>query len=170
MNCKKIFAGILCAVMLSANTVTATASSDNLLEYEPVTVAELESALFYDLKPLAHVYIDAGRLYGIDPVFLAAKDAEESGWGRYTAAPNNLGGWTSSKGYMSFISPESYIYYSASKMKHMYLEMDGVYYHGTSLSDVNVHYNGSQTWVDHVGGIMKDINRRINKYRSTVVL
>lgn len=123
---KKLLCKMLCVLMLATFAIPADASAANLLASEPLTVEELEAGLLYDLKPLAAVYLDAGAMYGVDPVFLAAKDAEESGWGRYTAAPNNLGGWTSDDGgYMSFDSPEDYIYYSAEKMRDLYLEEDG---------------------------------------------
>lgn len=155
---------MLCVLMLATFAIPADASAANLLASEPLTVEELEAGLLYDLKPLAAVYLDAGAMYGVDPVFLAAKDAEESGWGRYTAAPNNLGGWTSDDGgYMSFGSPEDYIYYSAEKMRDLYLEEDGRYYNGTSLSDVCVAYNGNPEWAEHIESIMDDIYWRIEK-------
>ena len=161
---KKLLCKMLCVLMLATFAIPADASAANLLASEPLTVEELEAGLLYDLKPLAAVYLDAGAIYGVDPVFLAAKDAEESGWGRYTAAPNNLGGWTSDDGgYMSFDSPEDYIYYSAEKMRELYLEEDGRYYNGTSLSDVCVAYNGNPEWAEHIESIMDDIYWRIEK-------
>lgn len=163
---RKVLCKILCVLMLAGLSISASASKEDLTEYRYIPVDAFEDALLYDLKPLAATYIEAGRMYGVDPVFLAAKDAEESGWGRYQAAPNNLGGWTGSDGYMSFDSPESYIYYSASKIAELYLDEEGRYHCGTSLSDVNEYYNGRDVWEEHIADIMDQINYRIDEHQG----
>jgi beta-N-acetylglucosaminidase len=165
---KNFLCKAICVMLLGAMSLPASADKADLTQYRYIPVEAMESALLYELKPLASTYIDAGKLYGVDPVFLAAKDAEESGWGRYQAAPNNLGGWTNSDGgYMEFESPEEYIYHTAKSISEMYLDEDGCYHYGTSLSDVNTKYNGSQIWVEHIGSIMDDINQRINEYTGS---
>lgn len=162
---KKFLMRVICVMLLGAMSLPASADKEDLTQYRYIPVEAMEDALLYELKPFAATYIEAGKQYGVDPVFLAAKDAEESGWGRYQSAPNNLGGWTGSDGgFMSFQSVEDYIYHAASSISEMYLDEDGCYHHGTSLSDVNKRYNGRQTWVDHVGGIMDDSNEKINEY------
>lgn len=161
---KKFLMKVICVMLLGALSLPASADKADLTMYRYIDVEVFESALLYDLKPYAATYIEAGKQYGVDPVFLAAKDAEESGWGRYQAATNNLGGWTNSDGgYMEFETVSDYIYHAAKSISEMYLDEDGCYHHGVSLSAVNKKYNGRQTWVDHVGGIMDDINQRINE-------
>lgn len=165
---KKFLLKVLCVLMLSAMCLPASADKADLTQYRYIEVEALEKSLLYNLKPYAATYIEAGKQYGVDPVFLAAKDAEESGWGRSPAASNNLGGWTnSSGGYMRFNSVEEYIYHAAKSMAEMYLDKDGCYHNGTSLSDVNKRYNGRQEWIDHVGGIMDSINKKINEYTGS---
>lgn len=165
MKTRRIIAEVLCAALLIPNTVAEASPANNLLAYEPITSEELEIGLLYDLKPLADTYVEAGETYGINPVFLAAKDAEESGWGRYHSGENNLGGWRSDDGsYMSFDSMEDYIFYSAEKLKQNYLEEDGAYYNGTSLSAVSICYSeDSETWENHIEDIMYQIEWRIEE-------
>lgn len=165
---KKFLLKVVCVMLLGAMSLPASADKEDLTQYRYIPVEAMEDALLYNLKPYAATYIEAGKQYGVDPVFLAAKDAGESGWGRYPAASNNLGGWTnSSGGYMRFNSVEEYIYHAAKSMAEMYLDENGCYYNGTSLSDVNKRYNGRQTWVDHIDGIMDSINKKINEYTGS---
>lgn len=173
---KRILLCFILAVGLAAN-VYASPTVDLTAPYDIPTADELTSALLYELKPYAKDYLDAANKYGINVYFLVSKDALESGWGRYRAAPNNLGGWTDDYGeQMAFDSVEAYIDHSARNLRDMYLtprppdalpdDKTGKYHEGYTLTDVGVHYNGSDAWVEAVAGIWAKIEWRIAKYSA----
>ncbi|MFA9381836.1 MAG: hypothetical protein ACERKO_12340, partial [Acetanaerobacterium sp.] len=92
-------------LLLAVTTYAAPTDDIPPAPYDTPTEAELAGALRYDLVSYAGDYLAAAERYGINVYFLVSKDALESGWGRYRAAPNNLGGWTAdSGGYMEFAS------------------------------------------------------------------
>lgn len=149
----------------------------SLTEPSNLTPEQLAQGLRGSLKNYAPVYIEMEQTYGINAVFLAAKDALESGWGEYTYG-NNLSGW----GNRSFSSHEECIREVSFCMKQWYLtpphesnecdencEYDqfdncliGQYFNGYTISDVNICYNGRQEWEDRVKGIMIDIYEKID--------
>lgn len=125
--------------------------------YRYYTADELAKGLLHDLVPLAPCFIEAQETYGIDAVFLAAIAAEESGWGRYQFRQNNIFGFEN----CDFESVEHCIDYAASWLKTQYLTPDGTYYEGVGVADVNKHYNGRDTWEEHITAIMSQIVARI---------
>lgn len=159
---KKVITIIITIAAMLLLSLTVYASPADLKDTSDVpTVAQLESALRHELKQYAADYIDAAQTYGIDVYFLCARDALESGWGRYTAASHNLGGWTDANGdYMEFGSVQGYIDFTARNISNMYLDPEGAYYNGTSLAAVNTRYNGSDFWLEEVEGIMSVLKRR----------
>ncbi|WP_078546668.1 glucosaminidase domain-containing protein [Litchfieldia alkalitelluris] len=77
------------------------ASEDSLISKKSSSISlsadELNEVLKGELQGLGHEFIKAGKEYGIDPVFLVALAAQETGWGESTlmASPwNNVGGIT----------------------------------------------------------------------------
>lgn len=154
---------------MATTTVTAYAAAHSShasmsLKHEcDVTVEELESALLYDLKPHAADYILAYRNTGVCPVFLAAKDALESGWGRYPINGTNISGFY---GGVRFTSVSHGIDYVSQFLDNEYLTPGGKYFCGYTLSAVNRHYNGSLVWEQKVNGIMQGIDGRVEKYRA----
>lgn len=63
----------------------------------PITAEELDKHLKGNLKGLGNVFVESGEEQSIDPVFLAALAAQETGWGDsdISQAPwNNIGGIT----------------------------------------------------------------------------
>ncbi len=137
-------------------------SVDITAPYDVPTTEQLADALRYDMVPYAADYLAAAERYGLNVYFLCAKDALESGWGRYRAAPNNFGGWTDDTGkYMEFESVHAYIDYTARNLKDMYLTDTGRYHTGYTLADVGYYYNGSDEWVEAVGGIWGALERRV---------
>ena len=118
---------------------------------------ELAKGLLYDLVPLAPYFIAAQETYGIDAVFLAAIAAEESGWGRYQFRRNNIFGFEN----CDFDSVAQCIDYAASWLKTHYITPGGNYYEGVGVVDINKHYNGRDTWEEHVTDIMGQITTRI---------
>jgi hypothetical protein len=152
-------------------------SVDLTASYTEPTVEQLESALYYDMKLYADDYLAAAEEYGVNVYLLCAKDALESGWGRYEAAPNNWGGWTAGNGYKEFSSVHEYIKYSAKNIKNMYLtprpidappdDITGCHFNGYTLKKVNISYNGSDTWLNKVSGIWYEIEGRCAEYART---
>lgn len=118
---------------------------------------ELAKGLLYELKPLAPWFIQAQDKYGIDAVFLAAVSAEESGWGRYQFRNNNIFGFEN----CDYDSLEACVDHAASWLHTEYLTPGGRYYEGVGVADVNVHYNGRDTWEKHIAAIMHQIVNRI---------
>lgn len=150
--------------LLLAVTAYAAPTDDITAPYDVPTIEQLAGALRYDMVLYAADYLAAAERYGINVYFLCAKDALESGWGRYQAAPNNLGGWTDNTGkYMAFASIPDYIDYTARAIRDMYLTDTGQYHTGYTLADVGVHYNGSAEWVEAVGGIWVEIQQHTHE-------
>lgn len=127
--------------------------------YRYYTAEELEKGLLYDLVPLADYFIEAQETYGIDAIFLAAVAAEESGWGRYKFRKNNIFGFEN----CDFDSLEHCVDHAASWLKTQYLTPGGTYYEGAGVADINKHYNGRDTWEQHVVAIMGQIVDRIER-------
>lgn len=153
--------------LLLAVTAYAAPTDDLTAPYDVPTTAELAGALRYDMVPYAADYLAAAERYGINVYFLTAKDALESGWGQYRAAPNNLGGWTDNTGeYKAFSSVPEYIDYTARAIRDMYLTDTGQYHTGYTLADVGYYYNGSAEWVEAVGGIWRTLEGRVAEYAT----
>lgn len=157
----------------SVETVESTEdeniSPSSFVEYQGVltpsnlTASELEEGLLYELKDHSEAFIAAEKVTGVNAVFLSSIAALESGWGRSDVAlsHNNLFGWTTTIGYKTFGSYDECIMYVACKLKELYLDPSGIYFSGYEVSDVNIHYNGSDLWENEVTYIMEDIHIRI---------
>lgn len=148
--------------------------SMNITDPSGLTKEELEQGLKYVLKDYADIYIEMENQYQINAVFLAAKDALESGWGRY-AYYNNLSGW----GSTHFDNPEQCIEHVSEYIKIWYLTEPhnptlcdsecknyyniydqctiGQYYNGTTIHNINAYYNGRTFWEQQVVSIMYQI-------------
>lgn len=167
---------VLIIVSIFTVTVQAKSKIDLTAPHEVPTVEELEAGLLYNMKSYAATYLEAAQEYGINVYALCAIDASESGWGRYTIAKNNLGGWRQNSGeYMPFTSVEEAIFHKARNLKRMYLtpkpedaspdDITGKYFNGYDLAAINQCYNGSDQWLELVSGIWVDIEWRIEKHR-----
>lgn len=132
------------------------------------TAAELAIGLHEPLKEYAECFIQAERDTGVNAIFLASVAALESGWAKSEVAihKNNLFGWTAKSGYASFDSKEECIAFVASRLKALYLTPEGAYFNGYEVADVNVCYNGRQSWADTVTQIMGEITYRINEVKE----
>jgi len=132
-----------------------------------ITTKELENRLNTDFKPLAHVFVQAEEVTGINAVVLASIAALESGWGKSTLAQshNNLFGWTDSSspsGFKYFESKETCIMYIAKRLKTNYLTEGGKYFNGYSLEAINIKYCTLSDWKYKVATIANDLEG--NKY------
>lgn len=77
-----------------------------------------------NLKGLGWDFVNAGIKYGIDPLFLAAISAQESGWGQYDHGNNNIFGISS--GAMAFSSYQECIEFTAELLSTYYVG-EGLY-------------------------------------------
>ena len=140
----------------------STEWAGTLLEPSQATSETLFAALHHQLKPLATTFLAAEKETGVNAYFLCAVAALESGWGRSRVAQekNNLFGWTGKGGYQTFSSTEECILEVARRIKKLYLSPEGPYFHGYTVQDVNVCYNGSDAWQREVENLMEQIERR----------
>ena len=161
---KKRIAAILTAIIMIAMPETALAEdlTADLTEKSGYSAEELAAGLKGSLVDLAAEFVAAEEKYGVNAAFLAGLAALESGWGKHCFRPNNFFGW----GKKSFETAEEGIDFVAGKISAYYLSADGKYYHGVSLSDVNISYNGSREWMEKVGGIMENISKKAEAYRE----
>ncbi len=128
------------------------------------TAEELSFGLRKELKNYAQSFIEAEQKYGVNAVFLASVAALESGWGRHCFRKNNIFGWNGK----NFETKEECIDFVASKIKEHYLTEGGKYFHGKTVSKVNICYNGSDFWERKILGIMAMITRDINEQRVEI--
>jgi hypothetical protein len=88
------------------------AGEENFRTFRTIDVIQLEKKV-----PVGYgrVFVQAGRQYNIDPVFLAAVSAHESGrWKSRTARRrNNWMGLMTRRGAKNFATPEESIFYAA---------------------------------------------------------
>lgn len=153
---------LLCSLQTSAD-------SHDLTSYRYISEDAFEYALLNDLKPYASDYLRVGYENGLDPIFLAAKDAYESGWGTSYLAKsnNNLSGWKDSSGnYMYFDSYTDCINHTGAALKENYLSGDGKYFNGYSVSDVGETYAEYSEWDQEIIDIMYQIESRIDEYNQ----
>ncbi len=79
----------------------------------------LDKGLMGKLKGHGWSFVNAGKKYGIDPLFLAAIAAQESGWGEHDHGRNNIFGISS--GAKSFSSVAECIDYTARLLRNNYV-------------------------------------------------
>ncbi len=131
------------------------------------TAKELACGLKYELVDNAKDYISAQENYGICPIYNVAKDALESGWGRH-AYQNNLGGAETDLGFES--QSEFIDWWSAFQLEN-YLMSSGAYYGGgTTIANINEHYNGREFWQEEVVCIMNQIVTEIEENKPETVV
>ena len=79
----------------------------------------LDLGLKGKLKGHGWDFVNAGMKHGVDPIFLAAISAQESGWGKYDHGRNNIFGIMS--GEKSFASYYDCIEYTANLLSKYYI-------------------------------------------------
>lgn len=110
-------------------------------------------------EPYLDTFVQAEKVYGVNALYLLSKLGYESGWGRYMAADNNVGGWTDGKGgFRDFDSVESCIMYIASKIATDYKIKVGY-----KLDDICSRYCPEEGYTDMVIQIMKERERAIER-------
>lgn len=156
-------------IFILFNFLKVSADTNDLTSYRYISEDAFAYALLNDLKPYASDYLKVGYENSIDPIFLAAKDAYESGWGTsYLAkSKNNLSGWKDNSGnYMYFDSYSDCIAHTGAALKENYLCESGKYFNGYSVSDVGKIYAAYSEWDQAIIEIMYQIESRIDEYNQ----
>ncbi len=141
------------------NTPAGSAVTADLLRR---MAGELRSGT--SLAALAQTYINAQERWGVNALFLMAHSALESNWGASALAcdKNNIYGF---KAYDSnpyyygstFACKEDCINYVAAYIRLAYLNGDGIYCKGPSLTGMNRHYATDPMWHIKIARIMQSI-------------
>ena len=147
-----ILIGTIIAYMIIFPMVNAFAAELPSIE-EPcgLSAEELEERLKGNLKPYAQAFLYAEEDYEINACFLASIAALESGWGEHQFRPNNIFGF----GRMEFESVPKCIDYVSWYLRKHYLNENGKYYRGGTISDIGKIWcpDGTGEWVRLVTGI-----------------
>lgn len=104
-------------------------------------------------------FVNAGRQYGVNPLYLVAHAIEESAFGASEMAQtkNNLFGiaaYDSNAGAArSFPSLAACIDYEARFVRRDYLDPQGAFYHGPTLRGMNVNYATDPRWAANIAAI-----------------
>lgn len=116
-----------------------------------MSTEELETVLKGNLKNYAQEFLWAEEDYGINACFLASIAALESGWGEHCFRPNNFFGFMTKR---EFRSSEECIDFVAWFLKKNYLNKNGKYYRGGTISAIGkIWCPDDGTWVRLVSGI-----------------
>lgn len=115
-----------------------------------LSTEELEAVLKGELKNYAQEFLWAEEDYGISATFLASIASLESGHGEHMFRPNNIFGF----GRKSYNSIEQCIDHVAWYLRKHYLNKNGKYYRGGTISAVGKIWcpDGGE-WVRLVSGI-----------------
>lgn len=112
----------------------------------------LSDSAHQGLLPYVGTYLYAEETYGVNAFYLICKTGYESGWGKYRANTNNIGGWTNGTGgFMSFDSVDECILHIAEKLSTEY--RDAV---GNRLEDVCRRYCPTPGYTEMVMQIMRE--------------
>lgn len=145
--------GAIIATMILFPVVNAYAAELPDIE-EPcgLTAEELEAVLKGELKNYAQAFLHAEEDYQINALFLASIAAAESGWGEHCFRPNNFFGFMTSR---EFRTPEEGIDFIAWFLRKHYLNENGKYYRGGTISAIGKIWcpDGTGDWERLVTGI-----------------
>lgn len=135
----------------------------NILTPCGYTQEQFEQAMagesYKEMLPYVKTIMQAEEEYGVNALYLICKFGLESGWGKYMAAKNNIGGWTTdSGGYKEFESVEECILHIAKSLSSVY--KDAV---GTRLEDVCYRYCQNDGYLQTLMQIMIEFEYRMNE-------
>lgn len=123
-------------------------NKDDVTEISNVSLEELNNKLKNtEFEGLAYMFIKAEQEFKVNALFLVGLTANESGWGtsRLAQGKNNLTGfqaynhdpYNSAKHFDSW---EDCIMQTAEYIRNNYLNIDGNYYNGLGVRDINIRY------------------------------
>lgn len=124
-----------------------------------ITVSDLSKISQGGLKGQEKYFVQAEQKYGVNCVFLFAIAVLESGWGNYMYADNNMFGF----GGIDFASKKECILTVGKALGENYLDPDGPYYHGKTISGVHTRYASSSTWTKKIATIMLNLYQEMRK-------
>ena len=159
--------GAIIATMILFPIVNAYAAELPDIE-EPcgLTAEELEERLKGNLKPYAQAFLHAEEDYQINALFLCAVAAAESGWGEHCFRPNNFFGFMTKK---EFRTPEEGIDFVAWFLRKHYLNENGKYYRGGTISAIGKIWcpDGTGDWERLVTGIYGGLCKLIKNEKKS---
>lgn len=114
-----------------------------------------------DLKGTGNAFVEAGRKYGINPIYIMAHAAWESGWGssRIARDKKNLFGYGAYDNCpyrcaKTFQSYEDGVNFIMERVREDYLNKGGDYYKGATLKGMNTYYATDKNWKHGIAEIM----------------
>jgi beta-N-acetylglucosaminidase len=120
------------------------------------------------LLAYAQTFVDVARSLNINPYYIAAHAAWESGWGTSPLflTKNNPFGYgaydSSPQSAYAFNSVPDAIWYVMGQVKQNYLTPGGKYYHGSTLRGMNVMYASDPNWGNGILSIMNSLRRTVS--------
>ena len=132
--------------------------------------AALNSMRSWDngLVGYGQTFVDVGNELGLNPLYIAAHAAWETGWGtsQIWRDKNNPFGYGAFDRCpyscaLAFTSKEDGIRTGMTYIKRDYLVSGGRYYNGANLQGMNIHYATDQNWKNGISQIMNSLQNRV---------
>ena len=142
-----------------------------IFDVDAATASDLEKKLKgTGLEGLGNDIIAAAQKYHLNPAYIAAHAALESGWGTSQIAKDkkNLFGWGAKDSCpyecaKTFSSYKDCIMTVMGHVKKDYLTPGGTYYEGETLEAMNTHYASDKDWAQKIKNIMVDFYKAMGK-------
>lgn len=144
----------------------------NLLIKSHVTKDEMQKILSgTELSDCAAYFVECEETYGVNAIFIAGIAIHESGWGtsRRAREDHNLTGYGVTSDEAKGINENtrrSGLLRTAKCLKESYLTKGSKFYHGTSVSAINVKYCVGDTWASSVTKAGYELIERIGDLRG----
>ena len=147
---------------------------NNITEPSGVSYEQLAYAL-KDTKLSAYIdsFLTVEKNYGINSLAMIGIVANESAWlnSDRTQRQNNVTGYAvysdSSKG-VSFSSIDESILTTAKLLQTDYINPQGRFYNGVSVSDVNIMYSSDAKWNSTVASVANQLKDKINEVANLI--
>ena len=147
---------------------------NNITEPSGVSYEQLVYAL-KDTKLSAYIdsFLTVEKNYGINSLAMIGIVANESAWlnSDRTQRQNNVTGYAvysdSSKG-VSFSSIDESILTTAKLLQTDYINPQGRFYNGLSVSDVNIMYSSDAKWNSTVASVANQLKDKINEVANLI--
>ena len=147
---------------------------NNITEPSGVSYEQLAYAL-KDTKLSAYIdsFLTVEKNYGINSLAMIGIVANESAWlnSDRTQRQNNVTGYAvysdSSKG-VSFSSIDESILTTAKLLQTDYINPQGSFYNGLSISDVNIMYSSDAKWNSTVASVANQLKDKINEVANLI--
>lgn len=138
----------------------------NLLTKSNVSAETLEK-MFANTKMagLGQYFVNAEKETGINALYLAGLACHESGWNTsdFAKTRNNLFGWQAYDNNLNatkkFESKEECIMFVADKIKTLYLEEDGMFHSGYTISSISKRYASDK---QHAEKVYKNMEKMLD--------